>query len=161
MLGPPSSSPTAAGSATGSTSGSATGTPAASGRHVNTSALVDALREGTELQQGAARHRATGPVDTVQLLSAVVDGSGRTSGGGQVGTSLGALSAPADAGAALLSTEASARRTTPGTTGSADTVLLLTTVGAALALAGTALETARRQRVRAAVARGRGRRARR
>ncbi|MEH3075731.1 MAG: hypothetical protein PGN11_03495 [Quadrisphaera sp.] len=131
----------------------------ASGRHVDGSALVDALREGAELQQGTARHRATGPVDTVQLLSAVVGGAGdgQDSADAAPGTSLGALAAPAGGGTSLLSTTAAAQRT--AAVGSPDTLLLLTTAGAALALAGTVLETARRQRVRAAVARGHGRRA--
>lgn len=132
---------------------------AASGRHVDGSALVDALREGAELQQGTARHRAAGPVDSVQLLSAVVGGAGDGQGSPSAApeTSLSAQAAPADAGAPLLSTTAAAQRTVAA--GSPDTLLLLTTAGAALALAGTALETARRQRVRAAVARGHGRRA--
>lgn len=131
-----------------------------SGRHVDSSTMVDALRSGAELQQGSPRHRATGPVDLVQLLSAAVDGTGLAPQDGLgaqrlAGTSLGLL--PATVDSETLITRAVGSQ--PSSTGSPDALLLLTTAGAALALAGTAAESARRQRARTAVARGRGRRA--
>ncbi|PWJ48651.1 hypothetical protein SAMN06264364_12932 [Quadrisphaera granulorum] len=128
-----------------------------SGRHVDPNALVDALREGAQLQQGSGRHVAEAG-DGVQLLSAPVDGGAQLPstvrlGSLHPGTSLGSASGGS---AAVLNVSSTSQRTA---TDGPDAVLLFTTVGAALALAGTALETARRQRVRAAVARGRGRRA--